>query len=36
VLWHPGSNYDAFVPALARTLASRASKEPTAAKLKGD
>jgi hypothetical protein len=33
VLWHPGSNYEPFVPAFAKTLTSRASKQPTAAKL---
>jgi len=34
VLWHPGSNYEPFVPAFAKTLASKASKSPTAAKLR--
>jgi hypothetical protein len=33
VLWHPGSSYDAFVPALGKTLERRASKTPTAARL---
>ena len=30
VLWHPGSSYDIFVPALEKTLASRAKKPPVA------
>ncbi|MDO8502653.1 MAG: putative glycoside hydrolase [Gemmatimonadaceae bacterium] len=28
VLWHPGSSYDIFVPALEKTLASRAANPP--------
>jgi hypothetical protein len=28
VLWHPGSNYDVFVPALERTLVSRKKVPP--------
>ncbi|CAA9329460.1 MAG: glycoside hydrolase, partial [uncultured Gemmatimonadaceae bacterium] len=36
VLWHPGSNYEPFVGAFARTLESKASKAPIAAKPRGD
>jgi hypothetical protein len=35
VLWHPGSNYEPFVPAFAKTLAPKASTTPTAARLRG-
>ena len=33
VLWHPGSTYDIFVPALEKTLAPRAKKPPVPAKV---
>jgi len=32
VLWHPGSSYDIFVPALEKTLVSRAANPPVAPK----
>ena len=36
VLWHPGSNYEPFVPAFAKTLESKASRTPAAARTKGE
>jgi hypothetical protein len=33
VLWHPGSSYDIFVPALEKTLVSRAANPPVAPKM---
>ena len=33
VLWHPGSSYDIFVPALEKTLVSRAKKPPVPPKV---
>jgi hypothetical protein len=33
VLWHPGSTYDIFVPALEKTLAPRAKRPPVPAKV---
>jgi hypothetical protein len=33
VLWHPGSSYDIFVPALEKTLASRAKQPPVPPKV---
>ncbi|MDQ3082158.1 MAG: putative glycoside hydrolase [Gemmatimonadota bacterium] len=33
VLWHPGSNYDVFLPALEKTLQPRAKKPPVPAKV---
>jgi hypothetical protein len=36
VLWNPGSNYDPFISAFGKTLASKASKTPTATNLRAD
>ena len=33
VLWHPGSSYDIFVPALEKTLVSRAKNPPVPPKV---
>ena len=33
VLWHPGSSYDIFIPALEKTLVSRATKPPVPPKV---